>query len=67
MNVRSKRRRDETNMDLLIFQQEVKDTKVFPDKTARRKLLSRESARTEEKEAELTSGGRGGRKNLSPR
>ena len=37
MNVHSKRRRDETHMDLLILQQEVKDTKVFSDKTARRK------------------------------
>ena len=44
MNVHSKRRRDETHMDLLILQQEVKDTKVFSDKTAGRKAAAQVAA-----------------------
>ena len=44
MNVHSKRRRDETHMDLLILQQEVNDTKVFSDKTAGRKAAAQVAA-----------------------
>ena len=44
MNVHSKRRRDETHMDLLILQQEVKNTKVFSDKTAGRKAVAQVAA-----------------------
>ena len=44
MNVHSKRRRDETHMDLLILQQGVNDTKVFSDKTAGRKAAAQVAA-----------------------
>ena len=44
MNVHSKRRRDETHMDLLILQQEVKNTKVFSDKTPGRKAVAQVAA-----------------------